>query len=51
MPYPELWEHIPHESIPTYRDITDTFGGYAGIEHPIDWIEQRLRVFAPFDEC
>lgn len=47
--YEDLWSHVPHESIPTYRDICPTFGGYAGIEHPIDWIEQRLRAFAPFD--
>ena len=46
VPWKELWEHMPHASIPTLRGIAPHgFGGFEGTEHPIDWIEQRLRDF------
>lgn len=44
----ELWDHIPHASIPQMpgwvKDGVALYG-YGGTTHPVDWIEQRLRSF------
>ena len=47
--YPELWEHVPHRSIPKLHGVLRSGGAYSGLEHPIDWIEQRLRAFGPLE--
>ena len=42
-----LWQHVPHESIPTYKGVPGfpSFGGYAGETDSVTWIESRLALF------
>ena len=47
---PEIWQHLPHRSIPKLEGVLQSGGAFGGTTHPIDWIEWRLRHFDPLSD-
>ena len=43
----ELWQHVPHRSIPKLQGVLRSGGAFDGTENIVDWIEQRLKGFDP----